>query len=225
MVNCKKNPPQKGGFFCFIIYLYYINQKKNKMNNSLTLNERRMIKSLVLESEGILTEGIMSKITDYIKNKIKPEEAEEVKQDLSQSLGVDENSSKEEIEEKLMEKTNGNPNLLTSFLKEVLGFSSFLLLRRIQTIISASLIYYSDYNPIVITAVIIHAILRVTNTYEKIRRKALGPKVDKFIFGKRDHLGDFDGENKMNESKNKVVRLTESDLIRLVKRIIKETKN
>ena len=103
------------------------------MNNSLTLNERRMIKSLVLESEGILTEGIMSKITDYIKNKIKPEEAEEVKQDLSQSLGVDENSSKEEIEEKLMEKTNGNPNLLTSFLKEVLGFSSFLLLRRIQT--------------------------------------------------------------------------------------------
>lgn len=194
------------------------------MKNTLTLNERRMIKSLVLESEGLLTEGSMSKIIQYIKNKINPEKAEEIKQDLNQNLNVDENSSKEEIEEKLMEKTNGDPNLLTSFLKESLGFGTFVIFERLQSILAASLVIYSDFNPIVIAATIIYTIFRVTDTYEKIRRKVLGPKIDKFIHGKRTHLGDYGDEKKMNENKKKVIRLTESDLMRLVKRVIKENK-
>ena len=63
---------------------------------------------------------------------------------------------------------------------------------------------------------------------KKIRRKGLGKKVDQFIFGKSTHLGDYDDKNKkdeeMNESRKKIIRLTESDLTRIVKRVIKENR-
>lgn len=198
--------------------------------NTLTLEERRVIKSLVLESNGLLTEGMLSDISNYIKRKLSPRKAEDIKQDITDNLGVDENSSKEEIENAILEKTDGgtNTNLLKRGLKEVLGFATFSAVWDITNYVLAAAVVASDYNPVAIISAIIFLIFKNTETYEKGRRKVLGPKIDKFIFGKSSHLGDYDDENKntTNESRKqkKVIRLTESDLIRLVKKIIKETK-
>ena len=198
------------------------------MNNTLSLKERRAIKTLVLESKGVLTEGMLSDVANYIKRKFSPKKTEEIKQDLTQSLGVDENSSKEEIENAILEKTDGStkPSLVMRALKEVLGFASFSAVWDITRILAASAVVASDYNPVVIIAAIIYLIFSNTETYEKGRRKVLGPKIDKFIFGKSTHLGDYDDEKKepKNEGVKKTIKLTESDLIRIIKKIIKETK-
>lgn len=48
------------------------------------------------------------------------------------------------------------------------------------------------------------------------------------LYDKKSHLGDYDDENKdkTNESRKqkKVIKLTEQDLVRLIKRIMKENK-
>lgn len=198
------------------------------MDYKLTLNERKIIKSLVLESEGLLTEGLMDKIRNFINKRISPEEKEKVQEKITQNLGVDENSSKEEIEDAIKEKIGRGENegLLKRVLKEILGFGLFSIIWDLTNLILAGAVVASDYNPIVIVASIIFVIFKNTDTFDKIRRKALGPKIDKFIFGKRSHLGDYDNEkkNSTNESRKKIIRLTESDLTRLIKRIIKESK-
>ena len=187
------------------------------------------IKLLFEESNGVLTEGIMDKIKDSIRRKFSKKDAEEITQSLSNNLGIDENSSVEEIEEKLREETGGkdNFNILKKVLKEVSGFGAMALTWEIQTLIGAGIIKYFDYSPIAITSVVIYVLYTNSNAWEKIRRKGLGKKIDQFVYGKRDHLGDFDNkkdkeDNGMNESRKKVIRLTESDLTRIVKRVINE---
>jgi len=198
------------------------------MNNSLSLYEKKRIKTLVLESNGVLTEGMLNNIANFIKRKLSPKKTEEIKQELTQNLGVDENSSKEDIENAILEKTDGSTklSLVKRALQEVLGFGVFWLLWDITNYILGSAIGLSDYNPVAILSVVIFVIFSNTEEYEKGRRKILGPKIDKFIFGKRSHLGDYDDENKdkTNESRKKVIKLTESDLVRMIKKIIKETK-
>ena len=199
------------------------------MRNTLSLNERKVIKTLVLESKGVLTEGMLTDITNYIKRKFSPKKTDEIKQELTQSLGVDENSSKEEIENAILEKTEGGtkPGLVKRALKEVLGFATFSAVWDVTSYIIAGAVVASDFNPVAIIAAIIYILFSNTDTYEKGRRKVLGPKIDKFIFGKRTHLGDYDDDEKKepkNESTKKTIKLTESDLIRIIKKIIKETK-
>ena len=197
------------------------------MKNTLTLNERKVIKTLVLESKGVLTEGMLTDITNYIKRKFSPKKTDEIKQELTQSLGVDENSSKEEIENAILEKTDGGtkPGLVKRALKEVLGFAAFSAVWDVTSYIIAGAVVASDFNPVAIIAAIIYILFSNTDTYEKGRRKVLGPKIDKFIFGKRTHLGDYDDEKKepKNESTKKTIKLTESDLIRIIKKIINES--
>ena len=207
----------------FILY----KPKKNKMNNTLTLNEIRLIKEMSKDRKLLLSEGLLSDIVSKIKKKFSPKEKEVMSEKISENLGVDENSSREEIEQKLMEKTNGKPSMLPRVLKEILGFTSMVLYERVFLLLEALLVLYTDYNPIVIYSILIHILLQQTLGYRKMRRKFLGKKTDEFIFGRDKDVDDSikDDENKINESKKKVVRLTESDLIRLVKRIIKETKN
>lgn len=196
----------------------------------MILTEARRIGYLFEESNGVLTEGILDKIKDSIKKKFSKEETEDIKQNLSDNLGIDENSSVEEIEEKLREETGGKDNfgLLKKVLKEIAGFGAMSLAFEIQAMIGAGIIKFFDYSPIAIAAVVIYTLYSVSENWEKIRRKGLGKKVDQFIFGKRGHLGDFDdkknkdeNEKEMNENR-KVIRLTESDLIRIVKRVINE---
>jgi len=204
------------------------------MKNQLTLKETRELKNLFLESNGVLTEGIVDKIKDSIKKRFTGRDTGELKQSLSDNLGIDENTSVEEIEEKLEQETGGKKDfrILTKILREILGLSSAYLIWELQALIGAGIIKYFDYNPIAIAAVVISVIFSVTENWEKIRRKGLGKKVDQFIYGKRSHLGDFDdnkkdkeNDNEMNESRKKVIRLTESDLTRIVKRVIEESKN
>jgi hypothetical protein len=204
------------------------------MKTQLTIKETRELKTLFLESDGLLTEGIIDKIKDSIKKRFTGRDTGELKQSLSDNLGIDENSSVEEIEEKLKQETGGKKDLkiLTKILREILGFSSAFLIWEIQALIGAGIIKYFDYNPIAIAAVVISVIFSVTENWEKIRRKGLGKKIDQFIYGKRSHLGDFDdkknkkeNDNEMNESRKKIIRLTESDLTRIVRRVIKENKD
>lgn len=198
----------------------------------MTLTEARRIGYLFEESNGVLTEGILDKIKDSIKKKFSKEETEDIKQNLSDNLGIDENSSVEEIEEKLREETGGKDNfgLLKKVLKEIAGFGAMSLAFEIQAMIGAGIIKFFDYSPIAIAAVVIYTLYSVSENWEKIRRKGLGKKVDQFIFGKRGHLGDFDdkknkdeNDKEMNENR-KVIRLTELDLTRIVKRVIQENK-
>jgi hypothetical protein len=204
------------------------------MKTQLTIKETRELKTLFLESDGLLTEGIIDKIKDSIKKRFTGRDTGELKQSLSDNLGIDENSSVEEIEEKLKQETGGKKDLkiLTKILREILGFSSAFLIWEIQALIGAGIIKYFDYNPIAIAAVVISVIFSVTENWEKIRRKGLGKKIDQFIYGKRSHLGDFDdkknkkeNDNEMNESRKKIIRLTESDLTRIVKRVVKENRD
>lgn len=193
----------------------------------LTLNERRMVRTLVIESEGLLTEGMISNIINYIKNKISPEKLESAAEDIKDGLGVDENSTKEEIEQSILEKTQGSTkmNILKRVLKEVLGFGTGYLILNITHNLLASGIESSGYNPIAIIAAAIFIIIRNSQPFEKVRRKVLGPKIDQFIHGRRSHLGDYDKEEgNVSESKKKVIKLTESDLVRIVKRVIREQK-
>jgi hypothetical protein len=196
----------------------------------MTLTEARKIGYLFEESKGILTENILDRIKDSIKKKFSKKDTEDIKQSLSDNLGIDENSSVEEIEEKLREETGGKDDftILKKVLKEVAGFGAMALAWEIQAMIGAGIIKFFDYSPIAIAAVVIYTIYSVSENWEKIRRKGLGKKVDQFIFGKRSHLGDFDDKNKkdeeMNESRKKIIRLTESDLTRIVKRVIKENR-
>ena len=200
------------------------------MNNSLSLYEKKRFKTLVLESNGVLTEGRLSDISNYVKKILSPKKTEEIKQELTQNLGVDENSSKEDIENAILEKTGGETklSLVKRALQEVLGFGVFWLVWDITNYILGSAIGLSDYNPVAILSVVIFVIFSNTEEYEKGRRKILGPKIDKFIYGKKSHLGDYDDENKdtKNESRKqkKVIKLTEQDLVRLIKRIMKENK-
>lgn len=198
----------------------------------MTLTESKKIKFLFEESNGVLTEGIIDNIKDSIKKKFSKKDAEEIKQSLSDNLGIDENSSVEEIEEKLRGETGGkdNFNILKKVLKHVAGFGALMLTWEIQAMIGAGIIKYFNGSPIAIAAVIIYLLYTMTYEWEKIRRKALGKKVDQFIFGKRGHLGDYDdkknkdeNDKEMNENR-KVIRLTESDLTRIVKRVIQENK-
>jgi hypothetical protein len=204
------------------------------MKNQLTLKETRELKTLFLESKGMLTEGILDKIKDSIKKRFTGKDTEELKQNLSDNLGIDENSSVEEIEEKLKQETGGkdNFNILKKVLKEVAGFGAMVLTFEIQAMIGAGIIKFFDYSPIAIAAVVIYTIYSLSENWEKIRRKGLGKKVDQFIFGKSSHLGDFDdkknkkeNDNEMNESRKKIMnRLTERDLSRIVRQVIKEDK-
>jgi hypothetical protein len=199
------------------------------MKRQLTLKETRELKTLFLESNGLLTEGILDKIKDSIKKRFSGKNTEELKQNLSDNLGIDENSSVEEIEEKLREKTGGKESfpILKKVLYHLSGLAAKYLVWEVQAMIGAGIIKYFDYNPIAVAAVVIYIIFTMTDKFEKIRRKGLGKKIDQFIHGKQSHLGDFDrkkeDDKEMNENK-KVIRLTESDLIKLVKRVIKESK-
>ena len=98
----------------------------------------------------------------------------------------------------------------------------------IQFLIGAGIVKYFNGSPIAIAAFVIYTLYTMSDEWEKIRRQALGKKVDQFIFGKRGHLGDYENKNEkdkeMNESRKKVIRLTESDLTRIVKRVIQENK-
>jgi hypothetical protein len=203
------------------------------MKNQLTLKETRELKTLFLESKGMLTEGILDKIKDSIKKRFTGKDTEELKQNLSDNLGIDENSSVEEIEEKLKQETGGEESfpILKKALYNVSGLAAGLLVWEVQALIGAGIIKYFDYNPIAVVAVVISVIFSVTDKWEKIRRKGLGKKVDQFIHGKRSHLGDFDdknnkkeNDNEMNESRKKIIRLTERDLSRIVRQVIKEDK-
>lgn len=197
----------------------------------MTLTESRKIKFLFEESNGVLTEGIMDNIKNSIKKRFSRKDTEEIKQSLSDNLGIDENSSVEEIEEKLREETGGkdNFNILKKVLKEVAGFGAMVLTFEIQAMIGAGIIKFFDYSPIAIAAVVIYTIYSLSENWEKIRRKGLGKKVDQFIFGKSSHLGDYNDKNKkdeeMNESRKNIMnRLTERDLSRIVRQVIKEDK-
>lgn len=200
------------------------------MNNSLSLYDKKRIKTLVLESNGVLTEGMLNNIANFIKRKLSPKKTEEIKQEITQNLGVDENSSKEDIENAILEKTDGSTKLglVKRALQEVLGFATFSAVWDITSYVLAAAVVASDYNPVAILSVVIFVIFSNTEAYEKGRRKILGPKIDKFIYGKKSHLGDYDDENKdkTNESRKqkKVIKLTEQDLVRLIKRIMKENK-
>ena len=136
----------------------------------------------------------MDKIKDSVKKKFSKKEAEEIKQSLSDNLGIDENSSVEEIEEKLREETGGKDNfkLLKKVLEHVAGFGAMLLTWEIQFLIGAGIVKYFNGSPIAIAAFVIYTLYTMSDEWEKIRRKALGKKVDQFIFGKRGHLGDYD---------------------------------
>ena len=155
----------------------------------MTLTESRKIKFLFEESNGVLTEGIMDNIKNSIKKRFSRKDTEEIKQSLSDNLGIDENSSVEEIEEKLREETGGkdNFNILKKVLKEVAGFGAMVLTFEIQAMIGAGIIKFFDYSPIAIAAVVIYTIYSLSENWEKIRRKGLGKKVDQFIFGKSSH--------------------------------------
>jgi hypothetical protein len=63
----------------------------------MTLTEARKIGYLFEESNGILTENILDRIKDSIKKKFSKKDTEDIKQSLSDNLGIDENSSVEEI--------------------------------------------------------------------------------------------------------------------------------
>jgi 3-deoxy-D-manno-octulosonate 8-phosphate phosphatase KdsC-like HAD superfamily phosphatase len=58
----------------------------------MTLTESRKIKFLFEESNGVLTEGIMDNIKNSIKKRFSRKDTEEIKQSLSDNLGIDENS-------------------------------------------------------------------------------------------------------------------------------------
>ena len=199
------------------------------MKRQLIFKETRELKTLFLESNGILTEGILDKVKDSIKKRFSEKDTEELKQNLSDNLGIDENSSVEEIEDKLREKTGGDESFskLKKVLYYVLGFAARLLVWEVQVLLGAGIIKYFDYNPIAIAALVIYVIFTVTDRFEKIRRKVIGKKTDRFIHGKRSHLGDYDdkkeNDNQMDENR-KVIRLTESDLTRIIKRVIFEEK-
>jgi len=200
------------------------------MKRQLTLKETRELKTLFLESKGMLTEGILDKIKDSIKKRFSGKDTEELKQNLSDNLGIDENSSVEEIEEKLRKETGGEESfpILKKVLYHVSGLAAKYLVWEVQAIIGAGIIKFFDYNPIAVAAVVIYVILSMTDKFEKIRRKVIGKKMDQFIHGKQSHLGDYDdkknkkeNDNEMNEGR-KIVKLTESDLARIVKRVTQE---
>ena len=197
------------------------------MKRQLTLKETRELKTLFLESKGMLTEGILDKIKDSIKKRFSGRDTGDLVQSLSDNLGIDENSSVEEIEEKLKQETGGKKDLkiLTKVLYHVSGLAAGFLVWEVQALIGAGIIKYFDYNPIAVAAVVISVIFSVTDKWEKIRRKGLGKEVDQFLHGKRSHLGDFDrkkeDDKEMNENR-KVIRLSESDLTRIVKKVIQE---
>lgn len=199
------------------------------MDNTLTLKEQKLFESLVLETNGLLTENIFHEITNLIKKKISPEKAETIKQELSDGLGIDENSSKEDIQDILIKKTGGDASLLKKILREFLSLTTSILLSDLMRYIEAVTIYLTDFNPFVILAVIISWIFSSTKTYEKYRRKVLGPKIDKFLNGKKVYLGDYDDKDnkgmKENMKLKKVIKLTENDIEKLVKKIIKEEEN
>jgi hypothetical protein len=175
----------------------------------------------------MLNESIIDKIKDSIKKRFLGKDTEELKQNLSDNLGIDENSSVEEIEEKLRKEAGGEYSfpILKKVLYHVSGLAAKYLVWEVQAIIGAGIIKFFDYNPIAVAAVVIYVILSMTDKFEKIRRKVIGKKMDQFIHGKQSYLGDFDrkkeDDKEMNENK-KTIRLTESDLTRIVKRVIKE---
>jgi hypothetical protein len=199
------------------------------MKKQLTLKETRELKTLFLESEGILTEGILDRIKDSVKKRFSGKDTEELKQNLSDNLGIDENSSVKEIEEKLRQKTGGDESfpILKKILYHVSGTAASLLIWEVQAMIGAGIVKYFDYNPIAIAAVVIFVFFSVTDKWEKIRRKGIGKKMDQYLFGKRSHLGDYDDKKEdykeMNENR-RVIKLTENDLTRIVKRVIRESK-
>lgn len=197
------------------------------MKNSLTLNEQKRFQTLILESNGLLTEGKLSKILEFIKKRLSPQKIEKIKQDLTDNFGIDENSSKEEIEDILRQKTNGKSSMksISKTLEYGLGYASLQIVALINSIIGAGVVVGTEFDPIAIVAVIFYVLFSQTDVYDKLRRKVLGPKIDKYLFGRDTKLGDYRDEDIKENKKQKmkkVIRLTESELTRIIKRIVNE---